>query len=183
MNMDFDDFIIVDYQQGISQIVEVVTEFIIIKVFYIGWSCLESHHDFCTVAVSDVFRCHMASYRLMMLSIDHLRHGRRCRHKVLRRNIFACKSRQEAFVDKDQSLTARIHNTDFFQNRQHIRCLSQSSLSSFKSCLHNFYSVISDFSFLLGTNRCTAGNSQNCSLNRLHNCLVSHFYTRLKGQC
>ena len=183
MDMDFDDFIIVDYQQGISQIIEVVAKFIIIKVFYIGWTCLESHHDFCTVAVSDVLCCHMASYRLMMLSIDHLRHGRRCRHKVLRRNIFACKSRQEAFVDKDQPLTARIHNTDFFQNRQHIRCLGQSSLSSFKSCFHNFYSIISDFSFLLSSDSRTSGNSQNCSLNRLHNCLVSHFYTRLKGQC
>ena len=182
MDMDFDDFIIVDYQQGISQIVEVVAEFIIIKVFYIGWSCLKSHHDFCTVAVSDVLRCHMASYRLMMLSIDHLRHGRRCRHKVLRSDVLTCKSRQEAFVDKDQPLTTRVHNTDFFQNRQHIRCLSQSSLSSFKSCFHNFYSIISDFSFLLGSDSRTAGNSQNRSLNRLHNCLVSHFYTRLKGQ-
>ena len=182
MDMDFDDFIIVDYQQGISQIIEVVAKFIIIKVFYIGWTCLESHHDFCTVAVSDVLCCHMASYRLMMLSIDHLRHGRRCRHKVLRCDIFACKCRQEAFVDKDQPLTARVHNADFFQNRQHIRCLSQSSLCSFKSCFHNFYSIISDFSFLLGSDSRTAGNSQNCSLNRLHNCLVSHFYTRLKGQ-
>lgn len=91
MNMDFDNFIIVNNEERISKLIQVVTEFIVVKIFSIGWTLLKSYHDFSTVTKRDVLSRYVTSYRLMMLYIDRLTHVGRSRYKVLRCNIFASK--------------------------------------------------------------------------------------------
>ncbi|CAG5360794.1 Uncharacterised protein [Streptococcus pneumoniae] len=91
MNMDFDNFIIVNNEERIPKLIQVVTEFIVVKIFSIGWTLLKSYHDFSTVTKRDVLSRYVTSYRLMMLYIDHLTHVGRSRYKILRCNIFASK--------------------------------------------------------------------------------------------
>ena len=91
MDMDFDDFIIIDNKERIPKLIQVVTEFVVVKIFGIGWTLLKSYHDFSTVAKGDVLSRYVTSHRLMMLCIDHLTHVGRSRYKVLRCNIFTSK--------------------------------------------------------------------------------------------
>ena len=82
MDVHFHDFIIINYQQGIPKLIQIITEFIIVKVLDIGWSLLQGYHDFCTITKSDVFCRHMACYRFVVFSIDHLSHRSRSRLEI-----------------------------------------------------------------------------------------------------
>ena len=91
MDVDFDNFIIVDNEERVSKLVQVVTEFVVVKIFGIGWTLLKGYHDFSTVTKRDILSRYVTSYRLMMFSIDHFTHVGRSGYKVLRCNIFASK--------------------------------------------------------------------------------------------
>ena len=91
MDMDFDNFIIIDNKERIPEFIQVITEFIVVKIFGIGWTLLKSYHDFSTVTKGDVLSRYMTSYRLVVLCINHFTHIGWSRYKVLRCNIFASK--------------------------------------------------------------------------------------------
>ena len=93
MDMNLDNFIIINNEKGVPEFVEVVTKTIIVKVPDVGGSLAESHHDFGTVAKLNILSSHMTSNRLMMLGVDHFAHiGWRCL-KFFRSNIVPCQSR------------------------------------------------------------------------------------------
>lgn len=76
-------------------------EFIVVKIFGIGWVLFKSYYDFSIVIKGDVFSCYMISYRFVVFCIDYFIYVSWSCYKVFRCNIFISKGWKEIFIDKD----------------------------------------------------------------------------------
>ena len=139
-----------------------------------GHRLIQKNDKFCTIAKFNVSLClsinlsYCRSFRFIKLSIIDL----------FTKETIIC-----TMIYFQESLSARVHYSCFFQNRKHLRCLRQSFLCmsnhTFKECIQILCCLCNFNSF----RSCFSCNSKNCSFFRFHNRLVCSLHTFLHRCC
>ena len=82
-----------------------------------------------------------------------------------------------------QSLSARVNNSCFFENRKHLRCSGKSLLCMSDHCLEKSIQILCSLSKLHSLGCSFLCHCKDSSLFRLHYCFVGSFHAFLHSCC
>ena len=169
------DNLIISYQNnGITDGIQKFTE----TVDLILWKrFFKKDNKLCTISKFDICLC-------LRRNLCDLRS---CCFKLGIIHFFSMISVDGTTENFQKSLSARIHNTCFFQDWKHLWCSGKSFLCMLKDPVEKSIQIFCSISKLCCSVCCSSGYSKNGSLFWFHNCLVCSFNASLhscgNGRC